>query len=205
LRLAMIAGRLPKTERPRVLIIGTEDVDARIELMQQLRDDFTVAAAGTSPALRARFAGAGFDYFLYPLPRGASPLRDVRAFAVLLRLLRRFRPDVVHSFDSKPCVYARLASRLVGVPIVIGTIPGLGSLYLDEDSRPAGWLRRTVRGLYEKLQKLASHVSDLTIFQNQIDADEFLAKGIVPREKLTIVPGSGVRTDLFDPAKVSPD
>ncbi|HEX4622795.1 MAG TPA: glycosyltransferase, partial [Myxococcaceae bacterium] len=199
----MIARRLDRTSRPRVLMIGTEDVDMRIELMQQLRDEFTLAAAGTSPALRGRFAGAGFDYFVYPLPRGAAPVRDVYAFAALLRLLRRFRPRVVHAFDSKPCVYGRLASRLAGVPAVVGTIPGLGSLYVDEASRPDGLARRLVRRVYEGLQKLASHSADLTIFQNRIDRDEFLGKGIVPRDKLTIVPGSGVRTGHFDPARVS--
>jgi glycosyltransferase involved in cell wall biosynthesis len=186
-------------------MIGTDDVHMRIELMQHLRDEFTLAAAGTSPALGHRFAAAGFQYFVYPLPRGTSPARDVCAFAALLRLLRRFRPGVVHSFDSKPCVYGRLASRLAGVAVVIGTIPGLGSLYVQEASRPDGLARRLVRRLYEGMQKLASHSADLTIFQNQIDAVEFLGKGIVPREKLTIVPGSGVRTDLFDPARVSAD
>jgi len=186
-------------------MIGTEDVDMRIELMQHLRDEFTLAAAGTAPALGHRFAAAGFQYFVYPLPRGTSPARDVYAFAALVRLLRRFRPDVVHSFDSKPCVYGRLASRLAGVPVVIGTIPGLGSLYVEEASRPDGLARRLVRRMYESMQKLASHSSDLTIFQNQTDAAEFLGKSIVPQDKVTIVPGSGVRTDLFDPAHVSAD
>lgn len=201
----MSASGLDRRTLPRILMIGTEDVDMRIELMQQLRDEFTLAAAGTAPALRQRFADTGFPYFLYPLPRGTSPARDVYAFAALLRLLRRFRPDVVHCFDSKPCVYGRLASRLAGVPVVLGTIPGLGSLYVEEAGRPDGLARRLVRRLYERLQQLASHSADLTIFQNQTDATEFLGKGIVPRNKLTIVPGSGVRTDLFDPAHVSPD
>jgi glycosyltransferase involved in cell wall biosynthesis len=199
----MIADRFDQSSFPQVLMVGTEDVDMRIELMQELRDEFTLAAAGTSPALGRRFEDAGFEYFHYPLPRGTSPARDLYGFVALLRLLRRLRPTVVHSFDSKPCVYARLAARLAGVPVVVGTIPGLGSLYVDEPGRPDGFAKRLVRRIYEMLQKRASHSADLTIFQNRIDAEEFLAKGVVPRKKQTIVPGSGVRTGHFDPRRIS--
>src|SRR5207248_119447 len=43
-----------------------------------------------------------------------------------------------------------------------------------------------------------------TIFQNQTDADEFLGKGVVPRDRWAVVPGSGVRTGVYDPARFSP-
>jgi glycosyltransferase involved in cell wall biosynthesis len=190
--------------RPRVLIIGTDDVDARIELMQRLRDEFTLAAAGTSHALQRRFSEAGFRYFYYPLARGNAPLTDGFAFVALLRLLAGFRPTIVHSFDSKPCVYGRLAAWLARVPVVVGTIPGLGSLYVETGPEALGLPRRVVRGIYELLQRLASRASQLTIFQNHDDAEEFLAKGVVQHDKVTVIPGSGVRTDVFDSARIDP-
>jgi len=113
-------------------------------------------------------------------------------------IFRQQKPDIVHAFDTKPCVLARLAARLAGVPIIIGTLPGLGSLYVDE-----GVTTRTVRALYEKLQTLACHLSDLTIFQNHEDLRFFVARGIVPAHKAIAIPGSGVRTDLFYPARIS--
>src|SRR2546428_797316 len=69
-------------------------------------------------------------------------------------------------------------------------------------SSRAAW-QRLVRGVYETLQRLVSHQSDMTVFQNHEDAQEFVARGVVPRRKALVIAGSGVRTDLLDPARVS--
>ena len=183
--------------RPKVMIIGSEDVHARIDLMHGLAREYDVAAAGTNPRLASIFADHGFRYFHYPLTRGLGPCSDVVAFAALCRLLSDFRPDIVHAFDTKPGVYGCLAARLVGVPVVVGTVTGLGSLYADDDSSPI------VRGVYERLQRLTSQYADLTIFQNRRDREEFVARRVVPANKAALIPGSGVATDLLDPAKFS--
>jgi glycosyltransferase involved in cell wall biosynthesis len=181
---------------PKVLIIGGEDVDARIELMRGLAGAYTPAAAGTSAAAAAAFARAGFPYFGYPLSGGVDPLTDARALCSLWRVLRAFRPRIVHAFDTKPGVYGCLAAALAGVPAVVGTVTGLGSLYSDD-----GRGRRAVRAVYENLQRCASHLSDRTIFQNQQDLQEFIARRVVSPGKGVLIPGSGVRTDLLDPAR----
>jgi glycosyltransferase involved in cell wall biosynthesis len=184
--------------RPKVLIIGGEDVHARIDLMRGLADGYTVAAAGTSRDVAVRFAQAGFAYFYYPLTRGLGPLSDLVALLMLGRLLARYRPDIVHAFDTKPGVYGCLAARLAGVPVVVGTITGLGSLYGEDGSSP-----RFVRGMYERLQRLASQCADLTLFQNRDDREEFLARRIVLPGKSGLIAGSGVRTDVLDPQRIT--
>ena len=182
----------------KVALVGSSDVDSRIDLMFHLSRDFHVFAIGSEPALGERFAQAGFRYRHYRLARRVNPVADILALAGLFRIFEQECPHIVHTFDTKPCVLARLAARLAGVPVVMGTLPGLGSLYVDHDITT-----RTIRTIYEKLQKLACHLSDLTIFQNHEDVQQFVARGIVPASKLTVIPGSGVRTDLFDPEKVS--
>jgi glycosyltransferase involved in cell wall biosynthesis len=181
---------------PRVLVVGSEDVHARIPLLRGLAGDWTPAAAGSARELAPRFAEAGFPYFYYPLCRGVDPVADLCALAALWRLMRRWRPQVVHAFDTKPGVYACLAARLAGVRAIVGTVTGLGSLY-DADGPPV------VRGVYERLQRLASRHSDCTVFQNRADHDRFVARRVVPAAKAAIVAGSGVDTDLFDPARYS--
>jgi glycosyltransferase involved in cell wall biosynthesis len=183
---------------PKVLIVGGEDVHARIDLMRGLADAYTLAAAGTSPDLAPEFARAGFWYFRYPLGRGLGPFSDLGALAALWRLLTRLRPQIVHAFDTKPGVYGCLAARLAGAPVVLGTITGLGSLYSGEGRHP-----RLVRRIYEGLQRLAASQSDLTVFQNRDDRERFVARRIVPAGKAVVIPGSGVPTDVFDPARVS--
>jgi glycosyltransferase involved in cell wall biosynthesis len=181
---------------PKVLIVGGPDVDARLDLMRALADEFAPAAAGNAPGLAPAFAAAGFPYFYYPLA-GPTPVADLRALHALVRLLRRVRPRLVHAFDARPGVYGCLAASLAGVPAVVGTIPGLGSLYVG-----GGPARRALRAVYEGLQCRASRRSDLTLFQNRDDLEELVARRVVPRDRAAVIPGSGVRTDLLDPALV---
>jgi len=176
----------------KVALVGGPDVDGRIDLMHRLKDSFNVFAIGSNPALSERFAQAGFRYHYYSLARRVNPLSDLFTLMQLLRIFRHEQPDIVHAFDTKPCVFARLAARLAGVPIVVGTLPGLGSLYVT-----SGIATRTVRVIYEMLQRLACHVSDFTVFQNHDDARHFVERGLAPAHKATMIPGSGVRTDVF--------
>src|SRR5439155_6903393 len=149
--------------QPKVLIVGGEDVHARIELMRGLSGAYTLAAAGTARDLAYPFAQSGFPYFYYPLSRGVGPFSDVYAMVALWRLLGHFRPHIVHAFDTKPGVYGCLAARLAGVPVVLSTVTGLGSLYgegekgaVPQSSKGQSVFHnlrpQIVRGVYECLQ-----------------------------------------------------
>jgi glycosyltransferase involved in cell wall biosynthesis len=181
------------------MLVGGPDVDARIELMKSLEADFDLRAVGTADSLKANFARAGFEYDTYSLSRGVNPFTDILAVIALIRLFRQRRPELVHTFDTKPSVFGRIAARLAGVPVVIGTLPGLGSLYVDEKVPIS---TRVIRAIYELLQRISCALSDLTLFQNQQDIQQFTAKGIVSAAKSRVIPGSGVRTDVFDPDKI---
>ena len=198
----MAAHGTEPTSRPRVLLVGTEDVDMRIELMEQLRDEFILAAAGTRPRTTPGSR-----------PPGSSTLTT--------------RSGVVPRRSATPMV-PRGCCAHTAVPPRCGPCLRLKALRVRPPRRAAGWgprrdrhhprawlvvrdggvrpdgpARHLVRRTYEKLQQRACQAADLTIFQNQTDADEFLGKGIVPRDKWTIVPGSGGAHGLFDPARSS--
>ena len=162
--------------------------------MKRLSLRFDVCAVGTEPGLEASFARNGLRYYSYRMSRRVNPLLDLYAVWQLMRIFRAERPSVVHTFDSKPGVWARLAAKVVGVPVVIGTLPGLGSLYAAPD-----WKARLARLAYQPLQTLACRWADLTTFQNEDDAREFERRLVVPRSRTTVIPGSGVRTDVFTP------
>jgi glycosyltransferase involved in cell wall biosynthesis len=166
--------------------------------MKRLREEFDVAALGSSGELFDSFEAEGFEYHKYRLSRGVNPLSDLWTFGQLLVAFRRLGPQIVHTFDSKPGVWARLAARIARVPIVVGTLPGLGSLYAGET-----FTTRILRTVYQKLQQFACSVSDLTIFQNHDDADQFVEQGVVRREKTYVIMGSGVATEELAPERVS--
>ena len=184
--------------RPRVLLVGGNDVDARLALMARLSGEFDLGAVGSEPALAERFHAAGFPYACYPLGQGrVSPLDDVRALARLRRIFRERRPDLVHAFDTKPGVWGCLAARLAGVPVSLATVTGLSFLYGSERLGT-----RLVWAAYKRLQTLSCRVSQATVFQNREDARLFVDERVVSREKARIILGSGVATDVFDPARI---
>ena len=186
--------------RPKILLVGGPDVDARLELMHSMEDKFELGALGSEPELVDKFASEGFRYYNYPLARGVNPFVDLFSFTRLYSYFRTLKPHIVHTFDTKPGVWGRLAARLAGIPIVIGSLPGLGSLYVN-DSLP----RRMIRSIYQRLQKLACRFSDLTIFQNNDDAEYFIKAGLVSQEKVMVIPGSGVNTRVFAANRVHRD
>jgi glycosyltransferase involved in cell wall biosynthesis len=180
------------TAKPVVCFVGGPDVDARLDLMGLLSRDFDVRAVGTDVRLAASFAEAGFRYRHYRMSRLVNPVMDAHTVWRLVRIFRAERPTIVHTFDTKPGVWGRIAARLAGVPIVVGTLPGLGSLY----AQPT-WKGRLIRLVYEPLQGFACRRADLTMFQNADDAADFERRGVVPQGRAAIIPGSGVRTDVF--------
>ena len=59
------------------------------------------------------------------LRRAICPWHDTLALVGLCRLMRKHRPDVVHTHSSKAGILGRLAARLSRVPVVVHTIHGL--------------------------------------------------------------------------------
>lgn len=183
--------------KPRVMIVGGADVTARLPLMERLREEFELIAVGCGPEPGAAFAARGFAYRAYaPLHARVSPLDDARGFLELARIFRAERPQVVHAFDTKAGVWGCLAARLAGVPVALGTVNGLGFLFREDT-----WKRRLLAASYRLLQRLACSASNATVFQNPDDARVFVARRLVRPERVVLVPGSGVRTDLLDPAR----
>lgn len=186
-------------DKPIVLLVGGPDVDARIDLMQALRNEFRMWAAGSSPHLAPHFAQAGLDYCFYPLDRGSNPFMDIYTCVSLWRMLRRLRPQIVHTFDTKPGVWGALAARLAGAPGIIVTLTGVGgALYLNDRLST-----RIIRAIYLSLQRLACRAADLTMFQNHDDARQFTSAGFVTARSALVIPGSGVATTVFAPSNVT--
>lgn len=121
---------------------------------------------------------------------GLSPFRDLRLFARYVAILRRHRPVIFLSWTIKPNIYGSIASRLLGIP-VLNNVSGLGTAFIRE-----GPLTRLVSWLYW----LAFSRSALVFFQNSVDRQLFVDRRLVSKRRTSLLPGSGIDTNLFVPS-----
>jgi glycosyltransferase involved in cell wall biosynthesis len=114
------------------------------------------------------------------LGRSLSPMDDLRAFASLLGLMRRARPDIVHTHTAKAGALGRVAARVAGVPRVVHTFHGhvLEGYFGGAGSRAAVVAERLLARMTDRVVA----VSD------EVGRDLVERFGVVPREKLAVVP-----------------
>ena len=125
------------------------------------------------------------------------PLNDrlvsPRAFLALVRALQRLRPVIVHSHGARSNVYARLAARYAGVPVVVSTVHN--SLF---DYEVAGWRR----ALYVLAERITSPLADRIVAVSQA-----IARDLVDRYRIeagrTVVVHNGIDAWAFRPTRDS--
>jgi len=121
--------------------------------------------------------GAGIPIRSLEMRRGFP---DPRGLARLVRIVRTWRPDVLHSHMLHANLMARVVRLLAPVPALVSTIHSINE---------GGSLQRAS---YRWTNRLADHMTIVS----EAAADRFITRGVIPRELLTVVP-NGVDTDHF--------
>ena len=121
--------------------------------------------------------------------RAMNVVADLRAAGQLWRILRRERPDVLHTHNPKPGIYGRIVGRLSGVPRVVHTTHGLYATPEDH------WSKRVA--VYA-LEAIASRFSHVELVQNPEDLELMGRLHLVSRRKLRLL-GNGVDLERFHP------
>ncbi|MCH7592301.1 MAG: glycosyltransferase family 4 protein [Planctomycetes bacterium] len=121
--------------------------------------------------------------------RAVNPLRDWRARNELTTLLRKAKPDVVHTHSSKAGILGRSAAAHAGISVIVHTIHGMSF------NRTQSYLVRSAYRMWEL--RAARHT---TGFVSVADAmtDQAVAAGLAPRDRFTTI-RSGMETDRYRP------
>ena len=137
----------------------------------------------------------GFRYHdLAEQDRSKDPATELRFLYRLYHLLCALEPDLVHFITLRAVLYGALPVRLARVPAVLNSVTGLGFLF-SEDT----WSVRALRwGIMRFLTYALRHPNQITTFQNPDDAEIFVSRGVVPKERTAVTPGSGVDPDRFE-------
>ena len=115
------------------------------------------------------------------LHRDISPVRDVVAALRLARLIRRERPQILHTHTAKAGAVGRVAALLAGrarPPIVVHTFHGHVLRGYFDPVRTAG---------FRLLERLLARTSTALVAVSPQVRDDLVALGVAPRERFTVV------------------
>ena len=96
-------------------------------LLKELSQEGYEVVAVSSPgeALNELAEREGVRTIEVPMERHISPFKDLKSLWRMWRVMRREKPDMVHSMTPKAGLVSMVAAKLAGVPIRIHTFTGL--------------------------------------------------------------------------------
>lgn len=144
------------------------------------------------------FAKSSYKVFFLNMSRkGINPFQEFKTLSELYQLITKIRPDLCHNFTIKCVIYGSLVQRFLRVKHIVNSITGLGIVFTKR-----GILQVIVKLLYSFVLKYSRAKM---IFQNEDDYNFFKNSNLLKNNKATLIPGSGVNTELFFPAeKIAP-
>lgn len=182
----------------RVMVITTVPQTLAAFFPRQLRSlaeaGFEVhAVSSPGPDLDAISRIPGVTVHALPIERQPHPLRDIRSLFQLFRLIRRIRPQIVHSHTPKAGLLGMAAAKAAGVPVRLYTVHGL-----PLETRTGHW-RRILEAAERTSSALSTRAYAVSPSLRQVVIDLKLC----PASKLsTLGAGScaGVDLDRFNAA-----
>lgn len=181
----------------KIAYVGGDDLSLRLPMIKLLHSaGFDICGIGPSKE-KYVFEGNNIPYEVYPFKTGIAIFSDISSFLRLYFLFKKHQFTIVHTFHTKPNMLGRLAAKLAGVPYIIATITGLGSLFSENSIK-----NKILRIFYTLGQTISCSASNITIFQNQDDLKFFTSNKIASPTKVTLIKGSGVDTEDFSLEKL---
>jgi glycosyltransferase involved in cell wall biosynthesis len=117
------------------------------------------------------------------------PSRDLRTVRILVRLMRSFRPDIVHTHTAKAGAVGRIAARIaLGRRVVV--------VHTYHGHVLTGYFGPMKSGVYRWIERLLGLVSDQLVGVSQATVDELVRLRVAARRKFRVVP-LGLDLDRF--------
>ncbi len=184
----------------RLLFVISEDryfVSHRLHLAKKaMEEGFQVGFSGNVSAFGQLLEDEGIDVLEWKHKRGSiNPWIELQSMFQLARLILRFRPDVVHAVASKPVFYSSVICKIFRIRSRVFALAGLGYVFSSEKKK-ARLLRPFLVGVFRF--SLSGKKTRL-ILQNPDDQAMLLKAGVIRKEKIRLIRGAGVDTELFSP------
>jgi glycosyltransferase involved in cell wall biosynthesis len=113
------------------------------------------------------------------LGREIDPVADARALLGLYRVIRAFRPHVVHTHAAKAGLLGRIAARLAGVPVVVHTYHG---------HVLRGYFGPVKTAFFRALEALLGRSTDALVTVSEAVKADLVALRVAPASRIRVLP-----------------
>lgn len=123
----------------------------------------------------------GVAYTKIPnLERSLNPIKDIRAFRQLRKIIREYKPDIVHTHAAKSGFLGRLAAVIEGVPVIVHTFHG----HVFHS-----YFNKTITSFFLSIEKYLAKKSSVTIAISELQKNDLVnIYKIAPAEKVPVIP-----------------
>ncbi len=156
-------------DKLRLLRVTTASISLKLLLKGQFNffkqqgfDVLTVSADG--PEVKDILA-LGVAHQIVPMTRAITPILDLICLYKLVRLIRDFQPDIVHSHTPKAGLLGMMAARICNVPMRLHTVAGLPLM-------EASGLKRWILKLTERI----TYSCSTNVYPNSKGLYEFIQR-----------------------------
>ena len=189
-------------EKIRLLRITTVPVSLTTLLKGQLhffsKKGFDVLTVSSSGSEVNQLLDEGIKHVSINMTRRISPIRDFISLIKLILLIRKFRPQIVHTHTPKAGLLGMLASYLCRVPMRMHTIAGL--VWMESSG-----IKKQLLMLTEKITYLCS----TKVYPNSLELRKYLIDRLNfhPDKAVVIANGSsnGIDASYFNATLVPDD
>lgn len=116
--------------------------------------------------------------YLETMSREISPRSDLRTLVELYRLLRRIRPDIVHTHTAKAGLVGRVAAWMARVPVIVHTFHG---------HVLRGYFSPRKEQLFRKLERGVARVSSVLLAVSEQVRQDLIELAVAPPDKIRVM------------------
>jgi glycosyltransferase involved in cell wall biosynthesis len=113
------------------------------------------------------------------LGREIRPFSDLRALYTIWRLLRDFRPSIVHTHTAKAGLLGRLAAWMAGVPVVVHTFHG---------HVLRGYFGPTLTAFFRWIERRMARLSHVLIAVSAAVKNDLVEFGVARADQVRVIP-----------------
>lgn len=115
--------------QPRLLRITTVPISLKLLLRGQpqffTEKGFTVLTVSADGKEVAELKSEGIAHQVVPMTRQITPIQDLKCIWQLIKIIKSFKPDIIHTHTPKAGLLGMLAAWLCGVKVRMHTVAGL--------------------------------------------------------------------------------